>query len=233
MNPSSHKQKSFKRHLANWLQRSAVLRWGLETLVTLLIPRHQVGAVGVVFNPTGQILLVEHVFRPHYNWGLPGGWVERGENPAGAVRRELEEELGLKIEVKSLLACEVQGGEPQGSTPVSLGLAYYCRLANNELIPNPDEPEPKKDNSNRKGREERKEFIKTFAPFAYFAVKLFPKKQGFDWLGTNTHYAFEILSTAWVDPAAITYKLTPLDHQVIALAQAEFERDRGPNSPQP
>jgi ADP-ribose pyrophosphatase YjhB (NUDIX family) len=175
MNSSNHKQKTFKRRLADWLQRSAALRWGLETLVTLLIPRHHVGAVGVVFNSTGQILLVEHVFRPNYNWGLPGGWVERGENPASAVRRELEEELGLKIEVKSLLACETQGREPQGSTPVSLGLAYYCRLVNNE--PNP-----------------------------------------------NTRYDFEILSTAWVDPVAITHKLTPLDHQVIALAQAEFER---------
>jgi ADP-ribose pyrophosphatase YjhB (NUDIX family) len=74
---------------------------------------------------------MEHVFRPHYPWGLPGGWVERGENPANTVRREFEEELGLWVEIKQLLLCEVQGGSfPKNTTPSGLGLVYYCRLTN-------------------------------------------------------------------------------------------------------
>jgi ADP-ribose pyrophosphatase YjhB (NUDIX family) len=88
-----------------------------------------VGAVGAIFNDAGQVLLVEHIFRPHYPWGLPGGWVERAEDPAEAVRRELEEELKLQVEVKRLLLCERQGGRFPWITPPSLGLVFYGRLA--------------------------------------------------------------------------------------------------------
>jgi 8-oxo-dGTP pyrophosphatase MutT (NUDIX family) len=88
--------------------------------------------VGVVFNSAGEILFLEHVFRPNYNWGLPGGWVERNENPADTVRREFEEEVGLPVEVRRLLLCRVQGNEPQSSIPAGLGLAYYCRLVRDE-----------------------------------------------------------------------------------------------------
>ncbi|MBN1992938.1 MAG: NUDIX hydrolase [Anaerolineae bacterium] len=123
---------TLKRNLAGWLQCFPPLRWGLKFAAWLWAPRQHVGAVGAVFNRAGQVLLVEHVFRPGYNWGLPGGWVERGENPADAVRRELKEELGLKVEVKQILLCETQGDEAHSSTPLGLGLAYYCRLANEQ-----------------------------------------------------------------------------------------------------
>jgi 8-oxo-dGTP pyrophosphatase MutT (NUDIX family) len=101
--------------------------------VELFGPRHHVGAVGVVFNNKGEVLLVEHVFRPNYNWGLPGGWVERGENPADTVRREFGEELGATLDIKQLLLCDVQGQEPGGTTPRGLALAYYGRLAKEDI----------------------------------------------------------------------------------------------------
>jgi ADP-ribose pyrophosphatase YjhB (NUDIX family) len=93
---------TFKRQLATLLRRFTPLRWLLALAVRLFAPRHYVGAAGVVFNEMGQILLIEHVFRAHFPWGLPGGWVEHGETPAETVRREVEEELGLRIEVKQL-----------------------------------------------------------------------------------------------------------------------------------
>ena len=123
---------TMKRRLAAWLRHFTPLRWGLKLAVRLFAPRHLVGAVGVVFNDAGQVLLAEHVFRPNYNWGLPGGWIEHGENPANTVRREIEEELGLKVDVRRLLLCESQGDEPKGSTPRSLSLAFYCRLADDD-----------------------------------------------------------------------------------------------------
>ncbi len=165
-----------KQRLAAWLRRYTLLRQALTLAVRLFAPRHYVGAMAVIFNQAGQILLVEHVFRPNYNWGLPGGWVERGENPANTVQRELAEELGLKVEIKRLLACEVQGRDPGGSAPLSLGLMYYGRLADNDALP-----------------------------------------------ATHT---YEILSTAWVDAAAIPYRLPAKILQAIALAQAEFEREK-------
>jgi ADP-ribose pyrophosphatase YjhB (NUDIX family) len=119
-----------KRRLANWIQGSALLRWGLWLGVQLFMPRQHVGVVGVLFNRAGQVLLVEHVFRPYYPWGLPGGWIGRGEDPAKAVQREYYEELGLQIEVGQLLLCQPQGG--QIGVPPSLSLAYYCCLKNGD-----------------------------------------------------------------------------------------------------
>jgi len=118
-----------KRRVSRWLKRFPMFGWGARLVVKLVTPRQYVGAVGVVFNEAGQVLLVEHVFRPNGNWGLPGGWIKRGEDPAQAVKRELQEELKLKIEVKQLLLCEPQGGRPDDKAPRGLGLAYYCRLA--------------------------------------------------------------------------------------------------------
>ena len=122
-----------KRQLAAWLQRSAFLRWGLRLGVYLFIPRQHVGVVGALFNEAGQVLLVEHVFRSHFPWGLPGGWIGRGEDPALAVQREFVEELGLEIVVKQLLLCRPQGGRT--GVPPGLGLAYYCRLPDNGAAP--------------------------------------------------------------------------------------------------
>ena len=119
---------TIKRQLATWIQRFFLLRWILSLGVKLFAPKNQVGAIATIFNDAGQILLVEHVFRPYHTWGLPGGWVNRGENPAHAIQREIEEELNLKIEVKNLLFCEPQGGHHQTIAPLSLGLAFYCRL---------------------------------------------------------------------------------------------------------
>lgn len=35
--------------------------------------------------------------RRHQRWGLPGGQIERGETPAAAAARELEEELNVYV----------------------------------------------------------------------------------------------------------------------------------------
>jgi len=118
-----------KWRLASWLQRFALLRWVLRLGVQLFVPRQHVGAVGAVFNQAGQVLLVEHVFRPNFPWGLPGGWIGRGEDPAKAVEREFREELDLQVNAEQLLICEPQGG--RSGVPRGLGLAYYCRLVGN------------------------------------------------------------------------------------------------------
>lgn len=69
-------------------------------------PRYTVGVVGVVLNREQQVLIVEHVFHSHQPWGLPGGWVNRNEDPSIAVMRELREELELDILKTQVLIIE-------------------------------------------------------------------------------------------------------------------------------
>jgi len=62
-----------------------------------------VGAV--IFDEQGQILLLDHVFRPEGGWGIPGGFISKGEQPEAALRRELREEIGIEVrDVELLLA---------------------------------------------------------------------------------------------------------------------------------
>jgi 8-oxo-dGTP diphosphatase len=61
-------------------------------------PRFQVTAGAVVLNQEGRVLLLKHVFRAGSGWGIPGGFLERGEQPEDAVRREVREETGLELE---------------------------------------------------------------------------------------------------------------------------------------
>lgn len=57
------------------------------------------GAVAVITNNEGQVLLLRHVFRKSYPWGFPSGFVNAGENAATAALRELKEETGFEAMV--------------------------------------------------------------------------------------------------------------------------------------
>ena len=56
-----------------------------------------VSAAAVVTNERGEVLLLDHVLRPKSGWGLPGGFINAGEQPDDAVRREIREETGLEL----------------------------------------------------------------------------------------------------------------------------------------
>jgi len=58
----------------------------------------------------GQILLARYVTqdRGARYWTLPGGGVEHGEDPADAVRREVEEETGYQVRLDRLLGVDSQ-----------------------------------------------------------------------------------------------------------------------------
>jgi ADP-ribose pyrophosphatase YjhB (NUDIX family) len=76
-----------------------VRRWG----VRLVEPRFTVTAGAVVTDEEGRILLLSHVFRPGSGWGIPGGFMEKGEQPEEAIRRELREEVGLELECAEIV----------------------------------------------------------------------------------------------------------------------------------
>jgi 8-oxo-dGTP pyrophosphatase MutT (NUDIX family) len=70
-----------------------VRRW----VVRVINPTFSVGAAVIVERPDGKILLVRHSYRRR--WGTPGGLLNRGETPDVAARREVEEEVGLDVEL--------------------------------------------------------------------------------------------------------------------------------------
>ncbi len=55
-------------------------------------------AAAMVFNAEGEVLLLKHAMRPYSAWGLPGGFIDRGEQPETAIKRELLEEAGIELE---------------------------------------------------------------------------------------------------------------------------------------
>lgn len=76
---------------------------GLPQSIRLVIiritqPTFTVSTAAVITNSEGKVLLLEHVLRPRSGWGLPGGFLDRAEQPEAAIRRELREETGIKLE---------------------------------------------------------------------------------------------------------------------------------------
>jgi ADP-ribose pyrophosphatase YjhB (NUDIX family) len=67
-------------------------------------------SVGVVITDRDQkILLLEHVFRAGSGWGIPGGFINHGEQPEAAARREIREETGLELENVKMLRVRTTG----------------------------------------------------------------------------------------------------------------------------
>lgn len=75
-------------------------RWTMRATHT----RFTVTAGAIIFNDAGQVLLLKHRFRPGSGWGLPGGFLEAGEQPLDALRRELREEIGMEIKDAEVFA---------------------------------------------------------------------------------------------------------------------------------
>ncbi len=92
-------------------------------------PHYQVVAGALIFNEQGQLLLNRHTYLRVHPWGLPGGDIKFGEDPAEAVRRELREETGLSVRETRLLLVE----SSQETRKVSL--TYLCTSVSGTFTP--------------------------------------------------------------------------------------------------
>ena len=76
-----------------------VLPWQVRVfLVRRLTPSFWVGAMCFVEREDGAVLLVRQSYRT--SWALPGGLLKRNEDPIDAATREIQEEVGLTLELE-------------------------------------------------------------------------------------------------------------------------------------
>ncbi len=83
---------------------AAVPRPLMRAAVGALNARFNISVVGVFFAADGRVLILRHVFRRQYPWGLPAGFLKAGETPAEAAVREVKEETGLDVAVTGIIA---------------------------------------------------------------------------------------------------------------------------------
>lgn len=80
------------------------VRWQ-RRFMTAAHQRFLVGVVGIGVEREGRVLLARHTFGSP-RWRLLGGFIARAERLEDALRREIEEETGLAVEVGPLLEAE-------------------------------------------------------------------------------------------------------------------------------
>lgn len=77
--------------------------WARYHLTRIGQKRFTVTTAAIITDAEGRVLLLEHVFRPDSGWGVPGGFLSKGEHPEEGLRREMREEIGVELEDVELL----------------------------------------------------------------------------------------------------------------------------------
>lgn len=67
-------------------------------VIRLTQAKFTVSVAAVIFDENNKVLLLDHVLRPKWSWAIPGGFIEQGEQPEIAVKREIKEETDLELE---------------------------------------------------------------------------------------------------------------------------------------
>lgn len=103
----------------------------------LLLP----GAAAVIVKEVNEVLLQRR--GDNGLWGLPGGAIEPGEEPAEAVIREVYEETGLHVVPVSIVG--IYGGQanmseyPNGDRAAYISITFKCRVTGGDLRLDGDE----------------------------------------------------------------------------------------------
>lgn len=66
-------------------------------------------AGALVTNSKKEILLLEHFLRPQSGWGIPGGFMNHGEQPEQTAAREIMEEVGLELKNIEMIRVRTSG----------------------------------------------------------------------------------------------------------------------------
>jgi len=95
--------------------------WMRQVFLRVLNPSFMVGAMALIQDEQGRILVLEHTYRREVPWGLPGGWLKYAESPERGLAREVREETGLDVSVDQLLAADFWGRS-------QLDMLYRCSV---------------------------------------------------------------------------------------------------------
>lgn len=107
-------------------------------LIRIVQPTFTVSAAAVVLNAKREVLLLDHFLRPSSGWGLPGGFLDKNEQPEDAIRRELREETGIELADLRMLGVRTLGrhietlfaattsGDPQVLSREIRSLGWYA-----------------------------------------------------------------------------------------------------------
>ncbi len=86
-------------------------------------------ATAFITNSKSQLLLVKRAIQPKKNWwDMPGGFLEEGEDPLSGVKREIKEELGLRLKQIRLLGIYIDS-YAHGYKMYTLNIIYTARIA--------------------------------------------------------------------------------------------------------
>jgi 8-oxo-dGTP diphosphatase len=107
---------------AIWRRIPGKLKRGVMNLSQ---PRFAVTAGAVITDDRGRVLLLKHRFRPGTGWGIPGGYIQKGENPEAALRRELQEEAALELANVKILTVRTF------KKPQQVEIVFHCQAAGN------------------------------------------------------------------------------------------------------
>jgi 8-oxo-dGTP pyrophosphatase MutT (NUDIX family) len=91
----------------------------------------KVGVSAAIFNPDGEMLLVQRT--DDQSWCLPCGWAEVRETPQQSITREVLEETGFKVEVKDLIRLGTRMPGDFGLPHTTYHLEYFCEIVDGAI----------------------------------------------------------------------------------------------------
>lgn len=98
---------------------------------------HAAVAAAIV-NDRHEVLLVRRAIEPAKGtWDVPGGFVDWGEEPASALRREMQEELGVTMTIDKPLT-NAHGWYEARGLKVSVNILYYTGAIAGDITPADD-----------------------------------------------------------------------------------------------